>query len=243
VWFELGRPLRALNVFRRPQASWMTRESYVAVALFAVGLFAVATKAWPGVLPAARTPLWAAAALAALFLFAQARILIEAKGIPAWREPALQPLILTTGLTEGVGVMLALAPLLAAPAPAKALLLALCAVRGMAWLGYLRRIESGAAPRAASAALRRAHARFIGLGHVVPSILLIAALPPSPFSAALAAVAGLAALAAGWEVKYLIIARAAYNQGIALPLTPVRGAGETVAGPRPGWPDLGQRER
>jgi phenylacetyl-CoA:acceptor oxidoreductase subunit 2 len=234
--------LRALNVFRHPQTSWMARESYIAVALFAFALLALAAAVSPRMLPDATYPFWAAAALAALYLFAQARILLEAKGIPAWREPALQPLMMTTGLTEGVGLMLALAPFLAAPAPAgKALLLALCAVRGIAWLGYLRRIEGGAAPRAAGAVLRRAHPGFVGLGHLVPSVLLLASLPPSPWSAGLAALAGLLALATGWQLKYVVIARAAYNQGVALPRTPVRGAGETAVGPKPGWLDPGQR--
>ena len=31
VWLEIGRPLRAINVFFHPQTSWMTREGIVAV--------------------------------------------------------------------------------------------------------------------------------------------------------------------------------------------------------------------
>ena len=34
VWLEIGRPLRAINVFFHPQTSWMTREGIVAVPLF-----------------------------------------------------------------------------------------------------------------------------------------------------------------------------------------------------------------
>ena len=30
VWLEIGRPWRALNVFRHPSSSWMTREASVA---------------------------------------------------------------------------------------------------------------------------------------------------------------------------------------------------------------------
>ena len=33
VWLELGRPLRALNVFRNPRTSWMTREAIAATLL------------------------------------------------------------------------------------------------------------------------------------------------------------------------------------------------------------------
>ncbi len=51
----------------------------------------------------------------------------------------------------------------------------------------------------------------------------------------LGGLAGLAAIAGGWRLKFVIIARAAYNQGFALPLTPVRGAGQSAAGDKPGW--------
>ena len=30
VWLEIGRPLRALNVFRNPRTSWMSREAIAA---------------------------------------------------------------------------------------------------------------------------------------------------------------------------------------------------------------------
>src|SRR5450759_4784504 len=81
VWFEIGRPLRALNVGFNPFTSWMTRESFAAGAVFALGLSA----AWLGSQALAQ-----AAALAALvFAYCQGRILQGAKGIPAWRVPAL----------------------------------------------------------------------------------------------------------------------------------------------------------
>ena len=36
--------------------------------------------------------------------------------------------------------------------------------------------------------------------------------------------AGLAALAAGWRLKFALVTRAAYNQGFSLPQLPVRGS-------------------
>ena len=42
VWLEIGRPLRALHVFFNPRTSWMTREGFVALLLFAAGLAAAA---------------------------------------------------------------------------------------------------------------------------------------------------------------------------------------------------------
>ena len=37
VWAEIGRPWRFLNVFSKPATSWMSREAWAAVALFASG--------------------------------------------------------------------------------------------------------------------------------------------------------------------------------------------------------------
>ena len=51
VWLEIGRPLRALNVFINPRTSWMSREAFVGALLFPVG--AVTALLAPGWLPAA----------------------------------------------------------------------------------------------------------------------------------------------------------------------------------------------
>ena len=37
VWLEIGRKLRAVNVFFNPFTSWMTRESFAALLAFALG--------------------------------------------------------------------------------------------------------------------------------------------------------------------------------------------------------------
>jgi phenylacetyl-CoA:acceptor oxidoreductase subunit 2 len=49
------------------------------------------------------------------------------------------------------------------------------------------------------------------------------------------ATAGIIAAVSGWWLKFTIVTRAAFNQGFALPTTPVRGAGSTHPGARPGW--------
>ena len=41
VWHELGKRLRAPHVFFNPMTSWMARESYAALLLFALGLGAL----------------------------------------------------------------------------------------------------------------------------------------------------------------------------------------------------------
>ncbi len=83
VWLEIGRPLRALNVFRKPGASWMSREAMVSLLLFPLGL---------GLALGLRT--WAAPLLfvALGYLYCQARMVQAGKGIPAWREPLTVPL-------------------------------------------------------------------------------------------------------------------------------------------------------
>jgi phenylacetyl-CoA:acceptor oxidoreductase subunit 2 len=94
VWLEIGRKLRAAHVFFNPFTSWMTRESFAALLVFALGIGAIFV---PSALPFA-----AAAALG--FLYCQARILRASKGIPAWRAPEVVPLIVFTGLAEGAGL-------------------------------------------------------------------------------------------------------------------------------------------
>ena len=96
VWLEIGRKLRAAHVFFNPFTSWMTRESFAALALFILGGAAL-------VYPELRV---GAAIMAGAFLYCQARILRAAKGIPAWRTPLVVPLIVLSGLAEGAALLL-----------------------------------------------------------------------------------------------------------------------------------------
>lgn len=98
VWLEIGRKLRAVHVFFNPFTSWMTREAFAAVMVFAGGASFLASR---------QEVLLHVTAIAALaFLYCQARILRAAKGIPAWRAPEVVPLIIFSGLAEGAGVAL-----------------------------------------------------------------------------------------------------------------------------------------
>ena len=215
VWFEIGRPLRAMNVGFNPFTSWMTRESYAAGLVFALGLGAV----W-----LASRPLAQAAALAALlFAYCQGRILQASKGIPAWRVPALIWLIFTTALAEGAGLFVLLAVLFAAPGGGVLGYFSLALIaRALAWSIY----RDGAAKisvRAALATLDRSGRILIQLGTIAPLALLLAGwLAPEAVRIA-APLAGIAALATGWQFKFVLITRAAYNQGFTLPHLPVRG--------------------
>lgn len=204
VWLEIGRKLRAIHVFFNPRTSWMTREAFVAVVVFALILISVFFN----------SPGWArAGAFAALvFVWCQGRILHASKGIPAWRLPEVVPLIVTTGLAEGTGLYL-----IAQPGPLGATLLGLAVIaRALAWGRY----RSALKPARARAALETAGRSLVQLGTVVPLALALG----SYFTPYAAMLAGVAALAAGWMLKLTLVIRASYNQGFALPRLPVRGA-------------------
>ncbi|MBX3591140.1 MAG: dimethyl sulfoxide reductase anchor subunit [Burkholderiaceae bacterium] len=218
VWLEIGRPMRAIHVFFNPRTSWMTREGFVAALLFPTGLAAAA-----GLSGA----VWVAALLALAFVYCQGRILRAARGIPAWREPLVVPLIVTTGLAEGGGLFLFSNPLHGVSSQAlMALFGALLAARWLAWLAYRRRLAPTAAPRALSA-LDRAGGTLETIGTWLALALVAPAgigLVGGSGAAVLAALAGILAAGAGAWLKYTLVTRAAFNQGFALSKLPVRGA-------------------
>jgi phenylacetyl-CoA:acceptor oxidoreductase 26-kDa subunit len=218
VFLELGRPWRAINVLFNPRTSWMSREAFTAALLFPVGLGAAAS-----VSPC--IPI--AAVLAVVFVFCQGRMLQAAKGIPAWREPLLVPLIVTTGLTEGGGVFFLTAPLHgAATEPLTAAFGVLVIARVLVWLAYRRRLDGKLAP-VAKAALDRAGRVLQLAGTLVPLLLIVAIAVDIVVGEQIlvaAAAAGLAALLAGAYVKLTLVTRAGFNQGFALSHLPVRGA-------------------
>jgi phenylacetyl-CoA:acceptor oxidoreductase subunit 2 len=228
VWLEIGRPWRALNVFLHPQTSWMTREALVAVPLFGAGLAAL----WQD----GGAYAWVTAVLAAGFLWSQSQILRAAKGIPAWRSPRVVPLILATGLAEGAGLVALACAFPATHALARPVAIALAALlvaRAIAWRAYRRPL---AAPRKALDALDRAAPLFDGIGSwVAAGLAAAAAFAPEVMAAPLGAAAGALAAAGGWHLKFVLVARAGFNQGFALPRMPVRGSGAPGPSAKPGW--------
>ena len=203
VWLEIGRKLRALHVFFNPFTSWMTRESLAAAALFAFGISHLAF----------RQP-WTqfAAALAALaFVYCQARILRAAKGIPAWRAPEVVPLVLATSLAEGAGLALLFEP----DSFALALFVAALLGRAMAWLDY----RSALAQHPGRSALESAGKWLIRVGTLVPLALVLGGI----FHPQAAIFAAIAAILTGWWFKFVLVTRAALNQGFSLPQLPARG--------------------
>ena len=198
VWLEIGRKLRAVNVFFNPFTSWMTREAFAAVLLFALGAGALWRPQW--FLPAA-------AAAALVFVWCQGRILRASKGIPAWRAPQVGLLIVSTSLAEGAGLCLLFttAPLLLAWFSLALVL------RAIAWTRYAAAVRSSALEAPGKALLQLGTVAALALafaGYWVP---------------AAAPLAGAAAIATGLWLKFALVTRASINQGFALPHLPVRG--------------------
>lgn len=217
VWLEIGRPLRALHVFFNARTSWMTREAFAGIALFGVTIAAFFR---PGD--------WMEIALgcfALLFAWCQAMILRASKGIPAWREPRVVPLILTTALAEGaaLAVVLALAYNLPNPFAYGLLALALLA-RAAAWFAYVARVapKLNGAPQAAIIAVTPL---LLWIGTFGPlALAALAAALPRHFALPLALASAAAAILTGWHAKGTIVTRASLNQGFSLPNLPTRGA-------------------
>lgn len=232
VWFEIGHPWRALNVFRHFGSSWMSCEAMIAPLLFGFGALALITG------HIAYTVL--AGILGAAFLYSQARILGADKGIPAWRHAHCRSFMVGTGLAEGAGALAVYAPLLHSNGPAltAVLLLGLLLVRGFFWKRYVAGLRDEAAPKGTLRILGAMDAPFLTLGHVVPIALVVVALPTAwsgmseTLVIGLVMTAGLLAVGSGWVLKYALITRAAFTQGFTLKHLPVRGRPQ-AGGPGP----------
>ncbi|CAA7626264.1 phenylacetyl-CoA:acceptor oxidoreductase [Magnetospirillum sp. SS-4] len=211
VWLEIGKPWRALNVFFHPQTSWMTREGIIAGPLAAATAGYVVLRL-PLLLPAIMI-------LAAGFLYCQARILKASRGIPAWKQPEIVPLIIVTGLAEGTGLFLLAGT---AFAPWAALALAAGLAREGVWWTYRRGLLAAKAPAGTLQALDSPSARALRMAQLAALPLLAAALFGVTPAAALG---GLLAAASGWGIKAVLVTRAAFTRGPLITHTPVRGRG------------------
>jgi phenylacetyl-CoA:acceptor oxidoreductase subunit 2 len=205
----------------------MSREAIVAALLLptaiaaALGVAAVASLA--GV-------------LALAFIYAQARMLNAARGIPAWRAPRVVALLVATALAEGGGLFLLSSMLHTAGNVALAVVaMVAIAARWIFWRRY--RATLAAAPQAL-AALDAAAVVLRWAGTVVPLALVAAALAlvvagagpiDTGIAGALAALGGVSAVAAGAWLKLTLVTRAGFNQGFALTRLPVRGVRRTAA--------------
>ena len=229
--FKIGRPWRFIYVLLQPQRSWMTREAWIAAGFFPLGALAM----WF----ASPALMLAAAIVGLLFLFSQAMIIKEAKGIPAWRTPAVVPLIVVTGIAEGSGLFLAATALLRAPMPlAEAAAIAaviLAALRSWTWRSYLAALGIDGAPTRTFAVFDAFRPWFFLIGLAVPMALIALGFFAASATAMAFALAGLCIAFAGSALKLILVTRAGFNQGFALEHTPVRGAGDSGPAVKPGW--------
>ncbi|KAB2917370.1 MAG: AMP-binding protein [Hyphomicrobiaceae bacterium] len=225
--FKIGRPLRAAYVVRQPNRSWMAREAWLAGAFFPSAALAIWLEN--------ATLLIAAAFVGALFLFSQAMILKAAKGIPAWRVSRIVPLIVVTGIAEGAGLFLTAAALLPSTelviASAAAATAMLAALRGWSWRSYVTSLEVEGAPVRSLAVLNAFGPWFFLFGLAVPVTLIFFGSVGGNSGSLLFAVAGACVFAAGAAMKLVLVTRAGFNQGYAVP---ARGSisGSAV---KPGW--------
>ncbi len=225
VWLKIGRPWRALWVFRRPSTSWMTREALLAPPIFLSGALAFFWQSAPA--------LYVAGLLGLAFVYAQGRILKANIGIPAWRRWSCVALIVATGLTEGFGILCLAAPVWPSLLPLAYPLAAVLAVRFLAWRSYRGDLRRTGAPVGTLRTLDEFEFRFVLIGHASAAVLAIAG-AYAGLPSLVAAGGGLAVLA-GALFKYTLVCRAAFTQGFALPRTPSRGRGAPGAGIQPGW--------
>lgn len=210
VWLEIGRPWRALNVFRHPQRSWMTREALVASAAFLLALSALLLRS-----PALS---WLAGAFGVAFVYCQGRILLAARGVPSWRQKEIVPLVLSTGLCEGTAVLMATLALQIKSVPTWLawLLAAAVLARAFAWARYRAALARDDAPAAAIASMQRVHPWLLTGGTGVPLISAIVTLSaPAGVAAPAGFFGAVCALLAGWWFKFVLVTRASQLQGYA----------------------------
>ena len=208
VWLEIGRPLRFLNVYFNPGTSWMTREAAAALILFALALAGVG---WH------QPILIGLAGLAGLvFLYCQMMMLRASKGVPAWRLPAISPLVISTGLSEGVALLLLLSLTAAAPDWLRYLLLALIVLRAYAWWNYQAELGGASAAKATRDVLTGMHRDMLVFGVALPAILLLTAWGVPGAARLLNFIAAVLVLLSGWYLKFALVTRVAHLQGFAL---------------------------
>lgn len=227
IWTEIGKPWRFLNVMLHAKRSWMTREAFAAIPFFGAGCLAWLLGSPPLALVAGLSGL--------VFLYCQARILRAAKGIPAWRQAGIVPLIVTTGLVEAGGLFAALAYLSGfAELDFRIVTLVLIALTGLRllfWNSYRAALGKNGAPLAAFAALDRGYINLSTTSQIAVLIILLLGLA-FPMAAVLG---GILATLTGWGFKLTLITKAAFNQGYAINRMPARGAGQSSVGIQPGW--------
>lgn len=204
VWAELGKPKDFLRVFFHPQTSWKTREALLAAALLVVTLV--------GAVFSFSLLMLLVVAVAGGLLYTQGRILGESG------DTRLVPLVLSTGVAEGAG-LLTLAALLTGSGAANAglsLTILLAALRWPVWTIY-----RDGQPQAVAAFGERQVALVLWLPIGLLALAVVAPATGLVFVGWLLTLLGaIATVASGWWLKYLVLSHTAPGAALAAPDLP-----------------------
>lgn len=205
---EAGRPLRGANVLLNVKQSWMSRELLVGLAFVSVAL---ADWLWPAPF------LKSLAVIAALgCVLSQGFILLRARGVPAWNLPVLPILFLTSGFLSGVGILLVLTPALGVKEEITLHLgliaIAAAAVNVSVWFYYLCQ------PAVAKVLHQTLSGGVMGIGHVLPVLLLLSGIGFPGALPVLLVVSGVAIVVGEILLKDAVVRQAGYLVGIEVPL-------------------------
>jgi phenylacetyl-CoA:acceptor oxidoreductase subunit 2 len=203
----------------------MTRELYAVAVFYPLVL---ANLLWPSAILSLLS-----GALALVFLWCQAKILHKARGIPAWRVPLMPWMLLATGLLEGTGLLALLLAWMKGLGQPGILVpvagLALTVLNAALWIAYRRTAkEEGIVPLARRVIGENSLTLHL-VGHALPALMFLLAIVNPALMQVYLGVAGVAAIAGGAFWKFMIIVRAGYQQGFALPAVPQRGSGARAA--------------
>jgi phenylacetyl-CoA:acceptor oxidoreductase subunit 2 len=105
----------------------------------------------------------------------------------------------------------------------------------LAWHAYLGALRAEGAPTRTLQILDAARIRLFWFGFVLPITLVASGFFMTAAAVPLFALAGLCAFFTGWALKFILVTRAAYNQGYALEHTAVHGAWTAGQPIKPGW--------
>ena len=233
VFAEIGRRTRFLYVLRRPQSSWMTRETY-AVAVFYPAV--AADLVWPS--PALHVVV---AIAAAAFLVCQARILYAGRGIPAWRHPLVPWMLVASGLYEGVALlMLGLAALVVAggdEGPTLALLVfgpsagvVLAVTNAILFSAYRRGAARAGVGRLSRKELDRIAGTMRWVGYLVPALVFAAAAVTLLGTFAVYGLGSALFEGTAPEEYRIVFDVGSFVIGVGAPLAIIAGAAGAVAG-------------
>lgn len=211
---EVGRPERAIHVFRNVCGSWMPVETLAAT----IFVF-VTTVDW--IVPHPISKCLAAGAALALMI-CQALIVHDSKAIAAWNVPIVPFLFMTSGFAKGSGLLLLISTVNMSLAGTPLKIAIICILFDLVfWLLYLY-FNDDLVFLEATKALRRSGNLFrtLGVGHGLPMMLLLWFLWVCPDARSTIVrlvifVSGVAILVGGTSQKSALIMKAGYSRGVS----------------------------